>query len=81
MDLGQVGFVGVVVVAVVAAIKDWFPQVTGNQTRLIAIGIGLVLGLLGQNSLIPGVEVNIVTGIMAAVAALGTVTVVDRIGH
>lgn len=79
MDLGQVSFVGLIVITIVGALKDWFPTLTGNQTRLVALGIGLVLGLLGQLNLLMGVEVNVVTGIMAAIAAIGTVTVVDRI--
>lgn len=80
MDIGQVGFVGLVVITLVGAVKDSFPSMTGNQTRLVALVFGFILGLLGQLNLLPGVGVNIVTGIMAGIAAVGTVTVADRIG-
>lgn len=80
MDIGQVGFIGLVVITIVGALKDVFPNMTGNLTRLVALVIGAILGAFGQLGLLMGVEVNIVTGIMAGVAAVGTITVADRIG-
>lgn len=80
MDIANVGFIGVVVIVLVGAIKDAWPTLTGNQTRVVALVIGLILGLLGQVNLLPGVQVDVVTGIMSAVAALATVTVADRVG-
>lgn len=79
MDLGELGFVGVIVVAVVGAFKDQFPLMTGNQTRLVALLTGSILGILGQFGLLPGIELNVVTGIMAAMAAVGTMTAIDRV--
>lgn len=81
MDFTQITFVGLVVVTVVGALKDQFPTMTANTTRLVALCIGLVLGLLGQVGLlvVPGVTLNVVTGIWAAVAAVGVVTVADRV--
>jgi hypothetical protein len=79
MDIGNIGLVGTVVVVLVGAIKDSYP-LTGNQTRLAALVIGLILGLLGQVGLLPGVTVDVTTGILSAVAAVATVTVADRVG-
>lgn len=79
MDIGQVSFIGLVVITIIGAIKDQFPTMKGNTTRLVALVIGGALGLLAQVGFLMGVEATIVTGIMAGVAAVGTVTVVDRI--
>lgn len=79
MDLMQVGFIGLVVIVMVGALKDWVPAITGNTTRLAALVIGGVLGLLAQSGFLPGVDATVVTGIMAGVAAVATTTVADRI--
>lgn len=79
MDVANVGIVGVMVITIVGAIKDTYPLMTGNQTRLVAVIIGALLGLLGQFNLLIGLDVNVVTGILSAVAAVATVTVADRI--
>jgi len=79
MDLGQIGFIGLVVITIVGALKDNFPKMTGNMTRLAALIIGAVIGLIAQFGYLPGIEATVVTGIMAGVAAVGTVTVVDRV--
>lgn len=79
MDIGQVGFIGLVVITVVGALKDSFPQMTGNMTRLVALVVGGIIGLLAQVGLLMGVDATFVTGMMAGVAAVGTVTVVDRV--
>lgn len=80
MDIGQVTFVGLVVITIIGALKDAFPQITNNMTRLAALLIGGIIGLLAQVGALPGVEGTVVTGIMAGIAAVGTVTVADRIG-
>lgn len=80
MDIGNVTFVGLVVITVVGALKDQFPTMTGNMTRLAALIAGAIIGLLSQVGVLPGVEGNVVTGIMAGVAAVGTITVADRVG-
>lgn len=80
MDLGQVTFIGLVVITVVGALKDRFPaSMTGNTTRLAALIVGGALGLIAQVGFLPGVDANLVTGIMAGVAAVATTTVADRI--
>lgn len=79
MDLAQVGFIGLVVITVVGAIKDRFPDMTGNTTRLTALVIGGVVGLIAQLHFLPGVEATLVTGIMAGVAAVATTTIADRV--
>jgi hypothetical protein len=80
MDVGQVTFVGLVVITIVGALKDRFPNMTGNTTRLAALVIGGAIGILAQVGFLPGVEATLVSGIMAGVAAVGTITVVDRVG-
>lgn len=81
MDIVQVGFIGLVVITVIGAIKDRFPKMTGNTTRLVALVIGGVVGVVAQFGVLPGVEGNIVTGIMAGVAAVATTTIADRVGY
>lgn len=80
MDIGEVTFVGLVVITIVGALKDQFPNMTGNMTRLAALVVGGVIGLLAQVGVLPGVDANFVTGIMSGVAAVGTITVADRVG-
>lgn len=87
MDIGNVGFIGLVVITIVGAIKDAVPNkpdgtspMTGNITRVVALVVGGLLGGLAQAGLLMGVEATIVTGIMAGIAAVGTVTVADRVG-
>lgn len=79
MNIGELTFIAVVVVATTGALKDAFPTMTGNATRLVAIVVGGVLGLLAQTGWLPGIDANFVTGALAGVAAIGTVTVADRI--
>jgi zinc transporter ZupT len=80
MDIGNVTFVGLVVITIVGALKDAFPTMTNNMTRVAALVIGGIIGLLAQVGLLAGVDATVVTGIMAGVAAVGTVTVADRVG-
>lgn len=80
MDLGNLTFIALVVITIVGALKDQFPTMTGNMTRVAALVVGGVLGLLAQANLLPGVDATIVTGIMAGVAAVGGVTIADRVG-
>jgi len=81
MDLGQISFIGLVVVTIVGALKDQFPAMKGNTTRVAALVIGGILGALAQGGFLPGVNATIVTGIMAGIAAVGTVTVIDRVNY
>lgn len=80
MDIGNVTFIGLAVITIIGAIKDVAPNLGGNTTRLVALIIGGVIGLIAQIGLLPGVEATLVTGIMAGVAAVGGVTVADRFG-
>lgn len=80
MDLGQLTFIALAVVTIVGALKDAFPTMTGNVTRLTALIIGAILGLIAQVHLLPGVDATIVTGAMSGVAAIGGVTLLDRVG-
>lgn len=80
MDLGQVSFIGLVVVVAVGALKEKYPTISGNTTRLLAIAIGGVLGLIAQLGFLPGVAATLVSGVFAGIAAVATVTVADRVG-
>jgi hypothetical protein len=80
MDIGNVGFIGVVVIVAVGALKEKYPAISGNTTRLVALIIGAVIGLISQFGLLPGVSATIVSGVFAGVAAVATVTVADRVG-
>lgn len=80
MDIGQVTFIGLVVITITGALKDKFPKMSGNTTRLAALVIGGIIGLIAQVGWLPGVDATLVTGIMAGVAAVATVTVADRVG-
>lgn len=80
MDIGQVTFIGLVVITIIGALKDAMPNITGNMTRLAALVIGGIIGLLAQVGLLPGIDSTLVTGIMSGIAAVGTITVADRVG-
>lgn len=73
-------FVGAAVITVIGALKEVFPTMTGNITRVAAFVVGAIIGLLAQVGALPGVEATVVTGIMSGIAAVATVSVADRVG-
>lgn len=72
MDLEK-GLLVLAIIGTVSVLKETSTKISGWITILIAITIGVLAGLGGVEGL------NIVTGILSALAALGTVAVVDRI--
>ena len=80
MDAGQVSVSALIVMTVVGAVKDQWPTITGNQTRLLAVVIGGVLGYLSQAGYIPLPGVDLVEGIISGAAAVGVHTAARAIG-
>lgn len=75
--------IGAVTVAIVDAIKDQWPTVKGKVTVLVAGIVGGLLALLTQatDASSTGLEeVTIAVGVVAGLAAAGTVGVAKRIG-
>lgn len=62
------------IIAVVAFIKQHFPQVKGWVTMVIAVVLGGVAGFFHLEGL------DLTSGIMAGLTAVAGVTVADRIG-
>ena len=65
--------VGAAIIAIVRAIKESLPQVNGLVTLLVAIGLGALAGYLRLEGL------TVEQGILVGLAAVGTVSVADRI--
>lgn len=80
MDLGQVGFVSLVVIVITDVVKEQLPDIKGNITRLIAIVIGGGLGIMSTTGIIPGLNIDVVGGVLAGVAAVAGNTLVTRVG-
>ena len=70
-------FIGAVVIALTQAIKLKFPNVDGAVTILIAAIIGGLIALVDQ--WIGVADLSVAAGIMAGLAAAGTVTVAKSI--
>lgn len=71
-------FIGTVVIALVDAIKDLAPKVTGAITVLVA---GLVGGLIALVDKEIGVfDITFAAGVLAGLAAAGAVGVAKRVG-
>lgn len=79
MDYGQIGFVSLVVIVVTDALKEVFPQVKGNVTRLVALSTGGLIGVLGQSGLIPS-NIDVISGIIAGVTAVAGNTLIAKVG-
>lgn len=71
-------FIGAIVVALIDAIKDLAPRVTGAVTVLVA---GLVGGLIALVDKEIGVfDITFAAGVLIGLAAAGTVGVARKIG-
>ncbi len=80
MNVGEVALASVIIVTIIDAIKDFFPTITGNITRLVAMALGAVLGGLAQAGFLPVPDLNLVTGIMSGLAAVGGHTLLSNMG-
>lgn len=80
MDASQLSVSALIVMTVVGAVKDQWPTITGNQTRLLAIGVGGLLGYLAQAGYVPLPGVDLVEGIISGAAAVGVHTAARAIG-
>lgn len=76
--MGTEVFIGLVVVAVVDAIKALVPSVYGALTVLVAGVVGGVIGAVDTALGLP--DVSIAVGAAAGLAAAGAVGVVKRVG-
>ena len=81
MNLSSVGVISLVVVVVVDALKDQFPKLTGNVTRLVALVVGGVLGYGASVGYLPLAGMDIVTGAVAGAIAAGGISVVNKVGN
>ena len=66
-------FIGLVIVAVTEVIKRLVPQVSGVLTILVSVAVGIVVALV--DTAIGVVDMTVAEGIMAGLAASGTVSV------
>lgn len=70
-------FIGLVIIAVTEAIKRLAPQVQGLLTMLVSVGVGIVVALI---DVYIGVgDMSIAQGIVAGLAASGTVSVAKAV--
>lgn len=76
--MDSIVFIGAVTVAVVAAIKSVFPQITGAVTVVLA---GIIGGLLAALAPHLGLDtVTIAAGVMAGLAGSGTHQIAKQVG-
>lgn len=72
-------FIGAMIVAVVQAIKEVFPQVSGAITTLVAVVVGAVIALLAPH--IGVASITVAQGMLTALASVGVHTVVSSVGR
>lgn len=80
MDLAQVGIIALVVITITEALKELFPRLTGNLTRLIALFLGAFLGYLAQVGVLPIPDTNLVSGAISGVVAVGGHILASKMG-
>lgn len=80
MELGSVGAAGLIVIVIVDALREVFPQISGNVTRLVALVIGFLLGGLSQMGALPELQLTLVSGALAGATAVGVSAVARRVG-
>lgn len=72
-------FVAAVTVAVVDALKDQFPQITGKVTVLVAGLVGALLAVLSGHVELGITALSVAQGVLAGLTAAGGVGVAKRI--
>lgn len=70
-------FIGAAIIAVTQAVKLVAPKVNGVITIIVAVVIGVLVGLLDKQ--IGVVDITVAQGIMIALAAVGVHTTVSSI--
>jgi hypothetical protein len=76
--IDSVVFIGAVIIAVTAAIKDLAPKVSGWVTIFIAALLGLLVALLDTH--IGIADISVAQGILTGLSAAGVHTVARQIG-
>jgi len=80
MDLAELSIIALIVVVCTDALKESFPQIKQNLTRLIALLIGAVLGYLAQVGILPIPDTTVITGLVSGALAVGTHSIASRMG-
>jgi len=70
-------FIGAIIAGITQAIKSLLPQVKGWVTILIAILVGVVIGLADRQ--LGVTDISVAQGIMTALATVGVFAAADRI--
>lgn len=76
--IDSVVFIGAVIIAVTAAIKDTAPRVAGWVTVLVAALLGVLVALLDTH--IGIADISVAQGILTGLSAAGVHTVARQIG-
>lgn len=72
-------FIGAAIIAVVQFIKYVAPRITGPLTIVAAVLVGILVALVDTHIGVQDVSVG--SGIMIALAAVGTVTTAAKLGR
>lgn len=70
-------FIGAVIAGTTQLVKLQFPQISGFFTGIMAIVIGILIGIF--DTAIGVVDVSVAEGIMTALGTFGTFSAIDRI--
>lgn len=71
-------FIGALIAGATEALKQWIPLISGKLTIIVAVVIGIGVALLDTH--IGLVDITIAEGIVSALATVGVVTTVSKIG-
>lgn len=71
-------FIGAMIVAIVQAIKEVFPQVSGAITTIVAIIVGALVAVLAPH--IGIMTISVAQGILDALTGVGVHTIVSSVG-
>ncbi len=76
--IDSVVFIGAVIIAVTAALKDLAPRISGWVTVLVAALLGLLVALVDTH--IGIADISVAQGILTGLSAAGVHTVARQIG-
>lgn len=81
MNIAEIGIIALIVVVCTDALKEAWPLITGNMTRLIALVLGGILGYLAQVGILPITDTTVITGMVSGVVAVGGHSLFSQVGR
>jgi high-affinity Fe2+/Pb2+ permease len=71
-------FIGAIVIAIVQALKEVFPQISGAITTVVAVVVGALVAVLAPH--IGVASISVAQGVLVGLAGVGVHTVASKVG-